>query len=83
MIAGPNLRQQARGDGGHPAGRGARRLGAFQQAHALLEHRDGRIGEARIDEAGIIALEPRLGRLHRRIGEALRQKQRLGQFAKL
>ena len=52
-------------------------------AHALLEHGDRRIGEARIDEALVFALEARLRRFHFRIDEALREKERLGRLAEL
>ena len=43
VIAGLNLRQHARGHGGHAARRGARRLRAFKQTHALLKHCDSGI----------------------------------------
>ena len=51
MIADAHQAHQSRRHGRH-AGRGRLRgLGAFEQRHPLLEHRDGGIGEARIDEA--------------------------------
>jgi O-succinylhomoserine sulfhydrylase len=57
MIAGADLSHQSGSDRRH-SGRGrARGFGAFERAHALLEHRHGRIGEARILEARILALE--------------------------
>ena len=45
---------------GHAAGGGARGFGAFQQRHALLEHRDRWVAEAAIDEAGLRIVERRL-----------------------
>ena len=66
MVAGLQVAEQRRRHRRHAARHGAARLRAFQQAHALLEHGDGRIGVARIDEARILALEARLGRLARR-----------------
>ena len=81
VIAGLDLRKHGGGDGGHAGGGGARGFRALEQAHARLEHGHGRIGEARIDEARIVALETRLGSLGGGIGEALREVERLGQLA--
>ena len=50
-------------DRGHPGCRGARVFRTFQQPHAFLEHRHGRIAEAGVLEARIGAQEPRLGLL--------------------
>ena len=61
----------------------ARRLRPLEQGHPLLEHVDGRIGIARIDIAGLVALHPGLGRFHVRVGKALGEKQGLGGFAEL
>ena len=83
MVAGLQVAKQRRGDGGHAARDGERGLRAFEQAHALLEHGDGRVGVARIDEARILALEARLGRLGVGIDEALGQEQRLGGLGEL
>src|SRR5262249_6302428 len=47
-----------------------------------LEHRDCRIGEARIDEAGIFALEARLRKLHRVVEIALSEKKGLRRLFK-
>ena len=44
---------------------------------------DGRVGEARIDEARLLALEARLGGLGAVIDEALGQEDRLGVLAEL
>ena len=63
MVAGLQLAHQRGGDRRHAGRGGARSLGAFEFGHAALEHRDGRIGEAAIDEAALLALESRLGRL--------------------
>ncbi len=75
MVARLELAHERGGDGGHAARRRARRLGAFEQRHPLLEHRDRRIGEARIDEARIVALEARLRELHRVVEIALGEKE--------
>src|SRR3712207_8493706 len=48
---------------------GSARLRAFEQAHALLEHRHRRVCVARIDEAGVLALEAGLGGLRVRVDE--------------
>ena len=77
MVAGLELAHQRRGHRRHAAGGGARRLGALEQRHALLEHRDGRIGEARIDEARRVAFEARLRLRHRVVEIALGEEQRL------
>ena len=61
MVAGPNLAHQRGGDGRHAGRGGARRFGALERAHALLEHRHGRIGEARKLVALVLALEAPLG----------------------
>ena len=65
----------------HAGGRGARILGAFQRAHALFEHVDGRVGVARIDEARLLALEARFGRLRALVDIALGEVHRLGGLA--
>ena len=75
VIAGLELAHQRGGDRRHAARGGARRLGAFEQRHAALEHRHRRIGEARIDEARLVALEARLGLLHRVVEIALGEEQ--------
>ena len=76
VVARLELAHQGGGDRGHAARGGARRLGAFEQRHPPLEHRHGRVGEARIDEARIVALEARLGELHRVVEIALGEKKR-------
>ena len=78
VVASLQLAHQRGGDGRHAACGGARRLRAFEERHAALEHRDGRVGEARIDEARIVALEARFGLLHRVVEIALGEEQRLG-----
>ena len=55
------LAQERRRDRRHAGRRGARVFRAFQRAHALFEHVDGRVGVARIDEARLLALEARFG----------------------
>ena len=77
VVARLELTHQGGGDRRHAARRGARRLGAFKQRHAALKHRDGRVGEARIDEARIVALEARFGLLRRVVEIALGEEQSL------
>ena len=45
MIAGAHLPHHGERDGRHSGRGGAGGLGAFERGNALLEHRDGRIGE--------------------------------------
>src|SRR5262249_32622700 len=67
---------------GH-AGRGrAAGFGAFELDHAPLEHRNRRIGVARIDVAGILALEARLALLGTVVDIALGEEHRLRGLAK-
>ena len=83
VVAGLELADQRERHRRH-AGRGrARRLGAFERRHAPLEHVDGRIGEARILVAGILALEARFGLGGAVVDVALGEKERLGGFAEL
>ena len=81
VVAGLEEAQQRGGDGRHAGGGGARGFGAFQQPHALLEHGDGGIGEARIDEARVLVLEAGLGLLGAVVDERLGEEQRLGGLA--
>ena len=61
VVAGFELADERQRHGGH-AGRGrARSFGAFERRHALFEHRDRRIGKARILEARLFVLEAALG----------------------
>ena len=83
VVAGPKLPHHGGGDRCHAAGGCARGLGALEGGHAPLEHGDGRIGEARVDEAWLLALEAGRAFLGRFVDEALGQKQRLGSFAEL
>ena len=63
MIARFQMAEQGSGDGGHAA-RGAARGGrSFKRAHARLEHGDGGIGVAAIDETFLVALEASFGLL--------------------
>ena len=62
VVARFELAHQRGGDRRHAARGRARRLSALEQRHAAFEHRDRRVGEARIDEARIVALEARFGR---------------------
>ena len=63
VIAGLQMAKQRRGDGGHAARRAARGVGAFQRAHARLEHGHGGVGVAAIDIAVLVALEAGFGLL--------------------
>ena len=83
MVAGAQRAEDGGGNRGHAGRRGARVLRAFQRAHALLEHVDGRVGVARIDEAGRLALEARLGGLGGFVDVALRQVDRFRRLAML
>ena len=83
VIAGLELTDQRQRHRRH-AGRGrARGFGAFERRHALFEHRDGRIGEARVLEARLFVLEAALGLGGAVVDIALRQEQRLGSLAEL
>ncbi len=83
VIARLELTEQRDGDRRH-AGRGrARGLRAFERRHARLEHRNRRIGEARILVARLLVLEAPLGLRGGLVDIALRQEQRLGGFAEL
>jgi hypothetical protein len=61
MVACAHLAHHRERDRGHAGGGCARCLGALEFGHPALEHRDSRIGEARILVAGILALEARFG----------------------
>ena len=76
VVARLELAHQRGGDRGHAACGRPRRLRALDERHPSLEHRNRRVGKARIDEARIVALEARLGDLHRVVEIALGEKQR-------
>ena len=83
VIAGLELAGERQRDRGH-AGRGcARGFGALERRHARLEHRDGRIGEARILKARVLVLEAALGLERVVVDVALGEEQRLGSLAEL
>ena len=77
VIAGLEVAEHRRGDRRHAGRRAARRFGAFEQAHALLEHGHGGIGVAAIDEAFLVALEAGLGLLGAVIDVARVEEDRL------
>src|SRR5690606_23964417 len=81
MVAGLELAEEGGGHRRHAGRRGARRAGALEEAHALLEHGNGRVGETRIDETGLIAGKARRGTLGAVIDEALSEEERLGGLA--
>jgi hypothetical protein len=83
VVAGPHLPHQRRGDRRHAAGGRAGGFGALEGGHARLEHRHRGVGEPRIDEARVLALEARRAFLGGVVDEALGEKQRLGGLAEL
>ena len=56
-------------------------FGTLEFDHAPFEHRNRRVGIARIDVAGVFALEARLAQLGGVVDITLGEKQRLGRFA--
>ena len=75
--------KQRAGDCSH-AGRGSTRvLGALEQPHALLEHRDRRIGETAVQKSGLFAFEPPFGLLGALVDEPLGEKHRFRRFSEL
>jgi hypothetical protein len=83
VVAGLQRRQNGGGHRRHAGGGGARRFGAFELDHAALEHRDVGIGKARIEKAGVLALEPCFALFGGVVDKALGQEQRFGRFAEL
>ncbi len=83
MIARFEIGEEPRCDRRHTGCCGARILGAFQEAHALFEHGDGRIAEARVLVAGAFLLEAGFCLLGAVVDEALGEKHGLGGFAML
>ena len=56
---------------------------AAEEPNAFFQHGDGGIAKARVLEARVLILEAGLGLLGAVVNKALRQKERLGRFAKL
>ena len=83
MIAGLELAHQRGGDRRHAARGRARGLGALEGRHARLEHRDRGIGEARVLEARLGAVEARLALFGAVVDVALGQEHRLAVLAEL
>ncbi len=81
MVAGLERCQDRGGHRGHPGRRRAAGFGALELDHAALEHRNGRVGVARIDVAGVLALEARLAQLRAVVDIALGQEQPLRRLA--
>ena len=54
MVASGKQAHHASQDGGHAAGGGDAELRAFQRRQPLLQHADGRVGEARVDVARLL-----------------------------
>ena len=81
MIARPHLAHQRIGHGRHAGRRRARGFGAFEQRHALFEHRDGRIAEAAVLIAFVLAGEAAFGDFRAVVDKPLRQEQSLGGLA--
>src|SRR5262249_40884226 len=83
MVAGTKRRKDRCRHRRH-AGRGrARGFRALEFDHAALEHRNRGIGIARIDEAGVLALETRLALLRAVVDIALGEEQRFRGLAEL
>ena len=83
VIAGLELAGERQRDRGHAGRCCARGLGALERRHARLEHRDRRIGKARVLKARVLVLEPALGLERVVVDVALGQEQRLGGLAEL
>jgi hypothetical protein len=83
MVSRFEQRHRSREDGGHTRGGSHARLRTFQCRQPILERRDRGIGEARVDVAGLVALEPG-GRLSGVLKYKARRKiERLGVLVKL
>ncbi len=63
------------------AGRAGRPRSPSSRRQPLLEHPVGRVGVARIDEAGLVAGEARVGAFGRVVDEALGQVEGFGRLA--
>ena len=81
MVAGGELADQRGVDGGHAGGCGEGVLRPFERGDTFLKHADGRVAIAGVNEAVRLAVEPRLRRFGVRVGEALREVERLRQLA--
>jgi hypothetical protein len=76
-VAGLHQRSDRGEHGGHPGRRREARLGALEQAQLLLEHADGRVAVARVDEPVQLAGEGGLGVGGARVDVALGEEQAL------
>jgi hypothetical protein len=83
VVALLEVRQHSRHDRRHAAGRGDAILGAFERGEALLEHGDGRIGEAGVNVALLFAGKAPGGLRRTLEDKAGGQVQRLGVLAEL
>ena len=83
MVAGLDLAHHRERDRGHAGRDRARGFRALEFGDALLEHVHGRIGEARILVAGVLALEAGLGLRGIVVDVALGEEQRLRRLAEL
>jgi hypothetical protein len=83
VVARLEQRHHGRQDGRHAAGRGDAAFRAFQGGQAVLHHRHGRVGEARIDHALLGAGKARGGLGGIGEDEAGGQVERLGMLAEL
>jgi hypothetical protein len=82
VIAGLELPDQRSRYRRHAGRSRTRCLGSLERRHAALEHRDRRVGKARIEEAGLFAFETRLALLGALVDEALGEEQGFRGFAK-
>ena len=83
MVAVLQVGEAGGHDRRHAAGRGDAILGAFQRGEALLEHGHGRVGEAGVDVAFLLAGETPGGLRRVLEDEAGREVERLGVLAEL
>jgi hypothetical protein len=83
MIARTHLTHERGGDRRHARRCAPRCFSPFEKGHALLEHLYRGVGEARIDVALFLALEPRLGAPGGWVDKARAEKDRFGGFPML
>src|SRR5467141_963867 len=83
MVAALQQRHGGGEDRRHAGGGGDAGLGALERGKAVLEHRNRRVGEARVDEAALAAGEARSRLLGVVEDEARGEEQRLGVLVEL
>ena len=80
-VAGLEVAEPCRVDGGHAGGGGAAGFGPFDQSEAAFEHGDGGVAEAGVLVVDDLVGEGGLGLFGAVVDEAGGQVQRLGGFA--